>query len=160
MRPQPSFDELVELAVGRGLAFLGHRGRTIHETRNRLIQRGFSSEVSDAAVMRLREMGYLDDEQFCISFVDDRRRLDAWGDDRIRRRLRDLGAPPAEVEAALSGDEESGELQRAIDLLERRLSEPVEGVAAHRRAMGILVRRGYSSETAADAIRAHARGDG
>lgn len=156
MSPDQSFEHRVELAVGRGLAFLGHRGRTVSETRNRLIQRGFDQAVSDAAVNRLLEMGYLNDSTFCLEFVESKRRLDHWGDDRIRNRLRELGAPRELVEEALSEDDR-GELQRAIDLLERRLDAPAEDPASHRKAMGILIRRGFAPSTAADAIRAHSR---
>lgn len=156
MTPEHSFDHRVELAVGRGLAFLGHRGRTVSETLNRLIQRGFEADVSQAAVDRLLEMGYLNDATFCLEFVESKRRLDHWGDDRIRNRLRELGAPRELVEEALSEDDR-GELQRAIDLLERRLDTPAEDPTAHRKAMGILIRRGFAPSTAADAIRAHAR---
>ena len=158
MTPEHSFDHRVELAVGRGLAFLGHRGRTVSETRNRLIQRGFDADVSEAAVSRLLEMGYLKDATFCLEFVEGKRRLDQWGDDRIRNRLRELGAPRELVEQALATDDE-GELQRAITLLERRLDTPAEDPTSHRKAMGILIRRGFAPGTAADAIRAHARVD-
>jgi len=155
--PEHSFEHRVELAIGRGLGFLGHRGRTVAETRNRLIQRGFDLDVSEAAVARLSEMGYLNDDAFCVDFVEHKRRLDHWGDDRIRNRLRELGAPRDTVETALSEDD-IGELQRAIDLLERRLDSPAEDPNAHRKAMGILIRRGFAPSTAADAIREHARG--
>jgi regulatory protein len=158
LTPEHSFDHRVELAVGRGLAFLGHRGRTIAETRNRLIQRGFDLDVADAAVLRLVEMGYLNDATFCLEFVEGKRRLDMWGDDRIRNRLRELGAPREDVEKALA-DDDLGELQRAIELLERRLQEPAEDPNSHRKAMGILIRRGFAPSTAADAIREHARLD-
>ncbi len=158
MTPDHSFEHRVELAVGRGLAFLGHRGRTVNETLNRLTQRGFEADISQAAVERLIEMGYLDDAKFCSEFVEGKRRLDHWGDDRIRNRLRELGAPREDVEKALAVDDQ-GELQRAIDLLERRLDAPAEEPAAHRKAMGILIRRGFAPSTAADAIRAHARID-
>jgi len=154
---EKSFEELVELAVGRGLRFLGFRGRTELETRNRLIQRGFAEDVVDSAVARLMEMGYLNDAEFCVNFTDDRRRLDSWGNGRIRRRLRDLGAPAHLVDAALESDHAAGELQRAIELLDRRLDGPADAAKERQKAMGLLIRRGYSSEVASNAIRAHSR---
>lgn len=156
MSRERTFEELVELAVGRGLAFLGHRGRTVSETRGRLIQRAFEPDVVDAAIDRLLEMGYLDDTRFALEFVESKRRIDNWGDDRIRSRMRELGVDREIAEQALAEDDK-GELQRAVDLLERRLTAPAEDPAEHRRAMGILIRRGFAPGTAADAIRAHAR---
>jgi len=151
-----SFDDQIERAVGRGLAYLGRRDRTVSETRSQLKRRGFEEDVIEGAVARLIEMEYLDDARFCQRFTEDRRVLDGWGDSRIRHRLSELGAPRDAIDAVFehpSGDE----LQRAVAVLEMRLRHPAEAEADRRRAMGLLVRRGYSPQTASDAIRAHRR---
>jgi regulatory protein len=153
----PEFDELVELAVGRGLAYLGRRDRTVAETRQQLFRRGFESEVVELALDRLREMGYLDDFSFAERFSEDRRRLDGWGTDRIVRRLRELGAAPDAIMSVAKSSDGETDLQQAIELLERRLQQPADTDSDRRRAMGILVRRGYSPEIASDAIREHRR---
>ena len=157
MTDGPSFDEQVEFAVGRGLAFLARRDRSVSEVRNQLLKRGFPGEAAEAALVRLGEMGYLDDIKFARRFAEDRRRLDSWGDRRIRKRLAELGTDRDAVDQALSVEGESSELERAIQLLERRLTEPAEREPERRRAMGILIRRGYSMETASEAVREHRR---
>lgn len=155
MTGSESDDELVELAVGRALAFLARRDRTRREVSFHLERRGFEREITGRALGRLSEMGYLDDARFAESFARIRSERDGWGDDRIRTRLSELGVPRGEVEAALEGLSGGSEVERALALLERRITEPIRGEGERRRAMGILVRRGYSPETAADAIRAH-----
>ena len=151
-----SFDDQVELAVGRGLAYLGRRDRTVSETRSQLKRRGFDDAVIDGAVSRLLEMDYLNDGRFCQRFTEDRRVLDGWGDSRIRHRLNELGAPREAIDAVFA-DSTADELERAVAVLETRLRHPAEAEADRRRAMGLLVRRGYSPQTASDAIRAHRR---
>ena len=157
MSSEASFDELVELAVGRGLVYIGFRARTVLETHNKLIQRGVPQDIADAAIARLIEMEYLDDGKFALSFVEDRRNLDGWGNSRIRTRLMALGADRRAIDAAFAVEDEETELQRAVAFLDTRLMQPAEATADRRRAMGLLVRRGYTYETASDAIRAHAR---
>ncbi|MEI6447721.1 MAG: regulatory protein RecX [Actinomycetes bacterium] len=125
--------------------------------RNQLLKRGFPGEAAEVALLRLGEMGYLDDIQFARRFAEDRRRMDSWGDRRIRKRLAELGTDRDAIDQALSVDGGSSELERAIELLERRLAAPAEREPERRRAMGILIRRGYSMETASDAVREHSR---
>lgn len=148
-------DESVDIAVGRALVFLGSRDRSCHEVLEHLRKRGFAHESSAGAVERLKEMGYLDDVRFAQAFCSVKREVDGWGDERIRMRLAELGVPRDSVDSALSDSHSDSELERALRLLERRLSGPVDDEGGRRRAMGILVRRGYSPELAADAIRAH-----
>ena len=157
MSSEASFDELVELAVGRGLVYIGFRARTVLETQNKLIQKGIAEDVVRGAIARLIEMDYLDDRRFALSFVEDRRNLDGWGNSRIRTRLIALGADRGAIDAAFAVEDEETELQRAVAFLDTRLTQPAEANADRRRAMGLLVRRGYTYETASDAIRAHAR---
>ena len=155
MTDQTGFEGQVELALGRALAYLGRRDRSVAEVRKQLLKRGFPGDVAEGAIERLSEMGYLDDLSFARRFAEDRRRLDGWGDRRIRQRLSELGTDREAIDQALAGEKAGSELERAIALLERRLAEPAERDSDRRRALGILVRRGYSLETASDAVRAH-----
>lgn len=111
-----------------------------------------------AAIDTLREQGYLDDAGFAARFTADRRSLDSWGTERIQRRLLELGVPGELVAAALAERGPGGELQAALDLLERRFPEPPPDERSRNRALGLLVRRGYEVELAHDALRLHRRG--
>ncbi len=146
-------------AVGLALRHLGRRDRTVAEVRAHLERRGIEEPVLGAALDRLAEMGYLDDAAFARRFAEDRRALDGWGGERIARRLRDLGIDRDLADAAAAAEDgRPGELATALGVLERRFPSPPEEPAARRRALGVLVRKGYDPELAADAIRAHRRG--
>ena len=106
--------------------------------------------------MWISEMGYLDDQSYAVRFAEDRRHLDGWGNERIARRLSELGVERSFIECALDDSDRQSELARAIAILEKRLSEPAVTTPDFRKAMGLLVRRGYDSEIAADAVRVHA----
>ena len=62
---------------------------------------GVEPDTIDEAVAELHEQGYLDDARFAQRFAEDRRTLDAWGAERIERKLRDAGVPAEHIEAAL-----------------------------------------------------------
>ena len=148
-------DDSVELAVGRGLAYISQRDRTRWEVKSQLIRRGYDDETVSAALERLAEIGYLDDSLYCQRYAEDRRVLDGWGDSRIKRRLVELGIDRETLGNSFPESVASEELDRAVELLARRLRGPIEADADRRRAMGMLVRRGYSTQIASDAIRAH-----
>jgi len=150
---------------GVAYAYLNRRERTEAEVRARL-ERG---EIDDAeielVIAELLELGYLDDVRYARVFTEDKRSLEAWGDERIARSLREHGVERGLIEAALAEDEGQsafgvgvdGELDRAIAFLSRRFPAGPAEPRDRERAFGVLARKGYESETASDAVREWAR---
>src|SRR5437763_9164330 len=66
---------------------LGRRDRTVAELRWYLRRRELDPEAIEAAIGILCDQGYLDDARYARRFAEDRRTLDAWGVERIARRL-------------------------------------------------------------------------
>ncbi len=130
------------------------------EIRGHLEARGVSQSDIEAAVEVLEQQGYLDDARFAARFAADRRSLDSWGAERIERRLIELGIARELAASANAGVGPDDELQAALDLLERRFPEPPRDERTCRRALELLVRRGYEFELAHDAVRRHRRGVG
>lgn len=140
---------------------LNQRDRTEAELRGKLADKRVEPGLIEHVIAELREGAYVDDARYAQRFAEDRRRLDAWGADRIERRLRTLGVDPEHVAAALAGQDGEEELEAALTLLERRFPRPADGSwpASPRdrdRAFGVLVRKGYEPELADDALRRHA----
>ena len=148
-----SDERALELAVGH----LGKRDRTAAEVRRHLIGKDISEPAADAAVAELERMGYLDDARYARVFAEDRRALDAWGPERIERRLLELGVDREHVAAAIGERDGAGELEAALDLLRRRLREIPSSERERDRALGMLVRKGYDLDLAYDAVRAFER---
>jgi regulatory protein len=132
----------------------------VAEIRGHLEARGVSRPGIEAAVGFLEDHGYLDDARFAARFAADRRSLDSWGAERIQRRLLELGIARELAASALADVGPDDELQAALELLERRFPESPRDERACRRALGLLVRRGYELEVAHDALRRHRRGVG
>ena len=143
-------------AFERALEALAHRERTSAELGAWLAARGFEPAEVEAAIERLVEAGALDDERFAARFAEDKRELRGWGPERIRGALAARGLESATIDAALEGDEPAGQLERALELLERR-SEARSTRPRAGRALAYLARRGYESELAYEAVRAHER---
>jgi len=151
-------DPAARLEHARAVAWraLDRRDRTELELRGLLAAKRVAPEDAQAVVEELREGGFVDDARFAQRFAEDRRRLDAWGPERIERRLRGLGVAPEHVAAALGERAASEELEAALALLRRRVPTVPATPRERDRALGLLVRKGYGAELAYDALRRYA----
>jgi regulatory protein len=157
-------EEQLQRALDLAYAHINRRDRTVSEVRAELERKGVSERLREAAIQTVTEQGLLDDERFARLFVSDKRELEQWGSERIRRGLLARGidrelADAALAETTLDEAGEASELDRALALLRRRFPHPPEDRRERERALGVLLRKGYESELALDALAAHARGD-
>ncbi len=150
--------------TGRGFgiayAYLNRRERTVAEMTSRLQKAEIDEREINDVIEELLQLGYLDDARYARVFTEDRRNLDRWGNDRIIRGLRERGVDRDVIAAALAAAPEHDELAQARELLERRLPNGPREPRDRDKAFAMLVRKGYSSELAADAVRAWAGSGG
>jgi regulatory protein len=153
-------DPAERLERARALAWraIGRRDRTELELRGILADKRVAPEEAGVVVAELLDGGFVDDADYARRFAEDRRRLDAWGAERIERRLRSLGVAPEHIAAAL-GQPEYDELDAALELLRRRVPVVPATPRERDRALGMLVRKGYELELAHDALRRYAGAD-
>ena len=144
-------------ALDLAFRFLGRRDRTVLEVRERLTAEAIEPAVVDDAVDELHHLGYLDDARYARRFAEDRRTIDAWGAERIERRLLAVGVDPAVIAAALGERDANEELEAALAVLRGRFKRAPEHDRDRDRALGLLVRKGYELELAYDAVRAFER---
>jgi regulatory protein len=141
-------------------AYLNRRERTVAEVRARLEKAECPPEEAEAAIIELLEYRMLDDARYARVFIEDKRNLESWGTDRIQRGLSERGIERDVIAAALAetqGDEGPSEVERARELLARKFPQPSEDPRDRDRAFGMLVRKGYDTEVAGDAVRAWIR---
>ena len=150
-------EERLEHALDVAYRYLGHRDRTVAEVRRRLEAEQVQPAVLDEAVAELERQGYLDDARYARRFAEDRRTLDAWGAERIERRLLAVGVDAALIAAALDERDADEELEAALAVLRRRFPRAPSDDRERERALGMLVRKGYELELAYDAVRAFER---
>jgi regulatory protein len=151
--PQARLQHALDLAY----RYLGHRDRTAVEVRRHLEGKRVDPGTIEEALEELERLGSLDDARYARQFAEDRRTLDAWGADRIERRLRSAGVAEEHVRAALAAQDAAGERDAALALLRRRLPGPPADDRARERALGVLVRKGYDLDLAYEAVRAFER---
>lgn len=139
------------VAMGRALNLLGYRARSEAEIRDRLGRYGYVEETIELVVLRLIELGYLDDEEFAR--LKAREKARRYGPRRVSIELRKSGVGEAlareVVEEEFAGRSEVGEARSAAA---RRYNTRGSDAEA-RRVYGFLVRRGYSAGVCAQVAR-------
>jgi regulatory protein len=151
-------DERLQHALAVAYRYLNRRERTIDEVRRRLERAGIAAVDAERAIATLLEQNYLCDERFVQLFVQDKRELEQWGGERIERALVSRGIDRSLAREAISVAAPESEFTRALELLRRRFPSPPADRRERERALGVLLRKGYDSEVALDALAAHAHG--
>ena len=152
-------DERLQRALEVGHGYLNRRDRTEAEMRRRFASGGIDEATADQAVGVLAQQGMLDDIRYARLFTQDKRELEQWGNDRIRRTLLERGIDRELVEQTLRAEpaESEAEFDRALALLRRRFSGPPRDRRERDRALGVMLRKGYDSELALDVLAAYSR---
>jgi regulatory protein len=142
--------------------FLEARPRSVSEVRRRLGRAGYRSELVEGAIVRLGELGFLDDEAFGRAWVESRDRARPRGEIALRRELslkgvdrsivndllearREAAAADSSAGSGTGPDAEAAE--RLIARNERALARIADPRKRRQRAYALLARNGFDTET-------------
>ncbi len=143
--------------------FLEARSRSIAEVRRRLGRAGYRPELVESAIVRLAELGMLDDEAFGRAWVESRDRARPRGEIALRRELALKGVDRAVVDELLDERRSPGgqapegagvDLEAARRLLARSarsLARVADLRQRRQRAYALLARHGFGPETCREA---------
>ena len=137
-------EDQTKRAVASALNLLAYRPRAAGELRARLRERDYPPEAIDAAIARIRELGYLDDRNFADRWVESRQQHRPRSARMLGRELAQKGVDREVIEQTLE-DAGIDEFSDALALAGhkwpawRNLDRPTR----ERRLSGFLTRRGY-----------------
>ena len=143
--------------------FLEARGRSVAEVRRRLATAGYRAELIDAAIVRLTDLGMLDDATFAKAWIESRDRARPRGERALSNELRIRGVDrnvivdaledrrataedagegrDDDAEAPPSADEAAAE--RLLARHARALERVADPRARRQRAYALLARNGF-----------------
>jgi regulatory protein len=148
-------EKAAQEAMDASLHLLKFRRRSERELAERLGRKGFSQDLVDRTLRRLRELGLLDDQALARDWFEARRRAGE-GDVRIRQKLRQRGIDRQTIDTIFTERPDlRGEEDRAWEALRKRAARfsGEDPRTLYRRLAGYLVRRGYSAEAAHRVLR-------
>ena len=159
-RAAPDLPTVMEVAA----RYLAARPRSRWELEGRLRRAGAGDELLEVALLRLAELGYVDDEAFARWWAEQRDRHAPRGRRLVEAELRQHGVPRETLEQLRSADDPAladdeflprTEAQRARAALERHLRGRTvpDDPRALQRLGAFLTRRGFDPETVRAVLR-------
>lgn len=133
-------------AQDMALKFLSYKMRTEKEIRRKLSENEYSDSVIEKVINFLLNYNYINDFEYCMSYIRQSQRLKPMGNLAIKQKLRFYGVDDGIIEKALS-ESDIDEVQQASQLIDKKLHlmdlENID-VAKKRKLQDFLLRRGYS----------------
>lgn len=136
------------------LYYLNRRDRTKKELEGKLSQRNFSNVAIAPTLAKLEDLSFIDDERFTRNYVRNSLLGKPKGQIRLKFELKRKGVDEEVIESALSSEwpEDDKEL---INVQARKIIEKNSRLAKdkiYNRALGGLIRRGFSYSDAKKAV--------
>lgn len=144
-------------AYQQALGLLVRRERSRAELGRKLKERGVDGDMAEAALDTLARQDFQNDERFAGALARTRAAA-GYGPVRIRAELGTHGLDRAKIAAALDTCEADWDAL-ATGAARRRFGARLADPATRRRAVDLLLRRGFDSRCAAVAVRRAAAGD-
>lgn len=119
-----------------------------------LERKDIPQDVATAVLDRFTEIGLIDDVAYAQSYVRIKHRDRALGRAALRTELRKLGVAEEVMTDAVQVVDTEAEQARAAELIDKRIDAAMEAgpVAARRRLLGLLDRRGYPADVAVPVV--------
>jgi regulatory protein len=136
--------DAIDRAVSTAMRALDQRMQTGRELRTRLLRKGFDNETIDAALAKLSDVGYLNDERFAELWIENRLAHRPRGKRMLEQELRQKGIDRQIVDETVAGmdiDDRAAALELARKRLKSVQSLPLD--ERKKKMTGILARRGF-----------------
>jgi len=147
----------------RAIKLIAAKSRSVAELRERLLENRRANKIDvDAAIERLKEYGYLDDERFAFSYASLKVRQRPIGRRRLERDLKSKKVESTVANEALelvyAETSEAELIDRAIEKRIRLKGRPTNRLAA-KSLFDHLLRQGFPFELVSEKVRALAKTD-
>lgn len=142
-------EDAVMRAKAKAMRYVARRARTVAEVRRKLREKDHPEPAIDAAVARLKELGYLDDADYAREYVASRFHSKGYGPLRLRQELKRRGVDRHQIEDAMTLLDDEAVLEAARKHAHKRwprLSGEDDPRRRRQKLAGYLRRRGFSYE--------------
>ena len=139
----------IRRAYNCAVSLLSRRDHSKKELMRKLKEKGYS-KGAEAAVEKLANSGYVDDERFCRLYASELIRLKGYGRKRVEQELYLKGVDREIISGVL--DEISFDTYRLSDIIKRKYLAKMTDEKGRQKAFNALLRLGYSYSEIRDAL--------
>jgi len=139
--------DLYHKALKRCMDYIAYRPRSLHEIRTRLSDLNASQEIAAQIEARLKELGYVNDDDFARRWVESRVRSKGYGPKRLQNELRKKGIAAdlarKVVDDACPADMVEVQLSQQMNQALKRYRNERDEQKKRQKIVGFLNRRGF-----------------
>lgn len=149
--------DCIHRAKAKALHYLSYRARSEEEVRRKLQRSGFDETVCGQVLIRLRELGYINDADYALTYARGRFEYGNYGPNRIRYDLKKRGVNDQNIEEALAAvfRDEDGLVNKVREQAAKRwvhLAREGDLYKRRRKLFDFLFRRGFPYDVIREAV--------
>lgn len=144
------FDSEKSVAFEKAVDYLGRGMRTERQMREYLQKKGYSLEIINVVVSKLKDYRYLDDKQYAAMYVE--QNVKTKGERRLKQELQQKGISSAWAEEAAQTDSET-EAKNATALAQKYMRNKPCDLKNLQRLQRYLISRGYGFDVVNSIVR-------
>lgn len=140
------YSDEIQKAFNRALHYLGFRMRSEHEVKQKLLELDYGEAVILEAIVKLRNLGFLNDETFSKALLETQKNTSGQGPRAIQQKLQEKGIGKELQEQILEeySKDEQVEVARKMAEKEARKRRTESPRQKETRIQNSLLRKGYS----------------
>lgn len=148
------YEDEIRKAFNRALHYLGFRMRSEHEVKKKLLDAGYGEAVVREAIVKLRNLGFLNDETFSEALLQTQKNASSKGPRAIRQELQKKGIGKELQAQVLESYSEDEQLQIATKLAEKaaNANRAIAPAQLKQKIQNALLRKGYSFDIIKQAL--------
>lgn len=146
------FDSEKSVAFDKAMSYLGRGMKTCKQMRDYLGKKGYSSEIVEYVVAKLKEYRYLDDNIYAKTYVEQNVRTK--GTRRLKQELVQKGISVSQAEEYSQIDGELA-LDNATRLAEKYMKNKPHDLKTLQKLQRYLISRGYGFDTVNTVVRSY-----
>ncbi|MFS0577020.1 recombination regulator RecX [Sporosarcina sp. 179-K 3D1 HS] len=148
------YEDEIQKAFNRALHYLGFRMRSEFEVKKKLLDSGYGEAVVLEAIVKLKRLGFLDDESFSEALLQTQIKTSSKGPRAIQQEFRKKGIGKELQEKVLEGYSEEEQVRIATKLATKaaEANRSVTPVQLKQKIQNALLRKGYSFDIIKQAL--------
>ncbi len=146
----------IERAKSRAINYISGKLKTKYEVRLKLKENGFAEDVIDEVLDILENEEYLNDRVFCEIFIEDKKKLNGYGKNKIKSLLIQKGISKNIFEDFLDEFEYDDEFDNALKMGIKKLnllSNEEDNFKKKQKIINYLAYRGFGFDVINDVLR-------
>ncbi len=136
---------------------LSRRIHSINELKLKLRKSGYEPRHIEQVITEFSELNYLDDKKFAVQFIEEKKKLKRWGNNKIKAELSKRGVQQQIISDLLkTSDSDTDDMSNAVSLAEKKFrliqKREIDRKKIKAKLMNYLFSKGFEYDVIRDVV--------